>query len=96
MSNTIPNIEIAKNVITDIYADPGVVAAGIVVGDKINIALIGQGVGKLYSGPTPPANINDETGYRDITSDQEMTNETGDLGAYIQSALGCTLNVKKG
>jgi hypothetical protein len=94
MANTIPNLVILPDTITNIYTDAGVVAAGIVAGDKINIALLGQGIAKLYSGPTPPAKIDNSTGYRDLISNEEMSNDTGDTGAFIYSLLGCTINVK--
>jgi hypothetical protein len=94
MANTIPNIKVLPNTVTNIYTDAGVVAAGVVAGDKINIALLGQGNAMLYSGPTAPAKIDHDSGYRDLTPYEEMSNDTGDTGAFIYSLLGCTINVK--
>ena len=94
MANTIPNIKIEPDTITDIYADAGVVAAGIVVGNQINVAMIGQGAANLYSGPTPPTNIDNDSGYRELKPSEPMVNDDGDLGAYVYSRLGCIINVK--
>lgn len=94
MSNTIPNISILPDTVTDIYANAGVIAAGISVGDKINIAMTGAGSAFLHASATPPASIDNVSGYRELSSNEEFVNETGDLGAYIYSRLGCTINVK--
>jgi|GEM_PF-1723963 len=94
MADTIPNIVIQPDTITDIYADPGVIAAGISVGDKINAGMIGQGVASFYAGAVAPAKIDTASGYRDLKANKEIVNETGDLGAFVYSLLGCEINVK--
>ena len=94
MANTIPNIVVLPDTITNIYTDAGVVAAGIIVGDQINVAMLGQGEAQLYAGPTPPTKIDHASGYRDLTSNEESSNDAGDTGAFIYSLLGCTINVK--
>ena len=93
MSNTIPNIVLQPDTITDIYADSGVVAAGVLVGDQINIVILGQGRARLFSGAVAPAEINDVTGYEELEAGENATNQSGDLGAFIYSRLGCTINV---
>jgi hypothetical protein len=94
MANTIPNIKVLPNTVTNIYTDAGVVAAGIVVGDKINVAMLGQGDAQLYAGPTAPAKIDHASGYRDLSANEEMSNDLGDTGAFIYSLNGCVINVK--
>ena len=94
MANTIPNIIIQPNTITNLYTEPAIVAAGIVVGDKLNAAMLGQGSAQLYAGPTPPSVIDNSTGYRDLDSGDELSNEAGDTGAFIFSLLGCIINIK--
>lgn len=91
MANTIPNIIIQPDTITDIYADPGVIAAGVSIGDKISVAIDGQGFASLYSGPSAPVKIDDSTGYMPIMANETMENDFGDSGAYIYSLLGCTI-----
>ena len=94
MANTIPNITVQPDTVTNIYTDAGVVAAGIIVGNQINVAMIGQGEAQLYAGPTPPAKIDNASGYRDLKANEESSNDAGDTGAFIYSLLGCTINVK--
>jgi len=95
MGASIPNVTIEPDAVTDIYADSGVIAAGINVGDKICIEMLGQGAGSIYAGSTPPAQINNDSGYRDIKPGQEFSNNRGDSGLFIYSRLGCTINVKR-
>ena len=96
MADTIPNIIIAPDTITDIYADAGVIAGGLTVGTKLNIAMLGQGNALLYSGAVAPPVIGQESGYRELLSNEELVNDTGDSGAFIYSRLGCTINVQGG
>lgn len=95
MSDTIPNIIVEQNTITDIYANAGVIAAGVEVGTKINVEMIGSGTARLYSGASLTINPNDETGYSVLKKDVDSVNETGDLGAFIWSLHGCTINVSE-
>jgi hypothetical protein len=94
MADTIPNITVLPDTVTNIYTDPGVVAAGIIIGDKINAAMIGQGEAQLYAGAVQPAAIDNDTGYRDLLPCKPLDNDLGDAGAFIYSRLGCTINVK--
>ncbi len=94
MANTIPNITIQPDTITNIYANPGVVAGGLSVGTKINVAMLGQGYASLYSGAVAPAKIDNASGYRDLKANESQSNDAGDLGAFIYSLLGCTINVQ--
>lgn len=94
-NNTIPNIIVLPDTVTDIYANAGVVAAGVVVGDQINIDMIGQGLAELYSGPSAPVAIDNSTGFVRVKNSRPRQNDAGDLGAFIYSRLGCTINVQK-
>ena len=94
MANTIPNIAVPPNTVINIFTDPGVVAAGVVVGDLINVKMLGYGDALFYAGATPPAKINNESGYRDLKNGQSINNVESDQGAFIYSLLGCTINVK--
>ena len=93
MSNTIPSIVVPPDTITDIYSDSGVIAAGVVVGDQIQINMLGQGQSRIYSGAVAPAEINAASGYQQFDAGDFAVNESGDLGAFIYSRLGCTINV---
>lgn len=93
MADTIPNIIIEPDTITDIYADSGVVASGVVVGDQINIEILGQGRARLYSGAVAPADIDDDSGFVELEAGENATNQSGDSGAFIYSRLGCTVNI---
>lgn len=90
MADTIPNVVVQPDTITNIYT-----ATGIAVGTKINVAMLGQGSASLYSGATPPAKVDNSTGYRDLLSNENLDNDAGDSGAFIYSLLGCTINVQE-
>lgn len=94
MANTIPNIKIKPNTITDIYLDPITVAAGITIGTAITVSMIGAGEARLWSGATAPAIINDDSGYLELATGETSTNEAADLGGFIWSLDGCTVNIK--
>lgn len=93
MPITIPNIVIQPGTITNIYANQDVIDAGIAIGQKVSVRMLGAGFARWYSGETPPATIDNSTGFRDISSDEVIENEDGNKGLYIYSRLGCTINV---
>lgn len=93
MADTIPNIKVLPDTITDIYADSGVVSAGVLVGDQISITILGQGRSRLYSGPIAPADIDDDSGFEELEAGENAINQSGDSGAFIYSRLGCTISV---
>ena len=94
MADTIPNIVVPANTVVDIYADAGVVAAGIVTGDQISVKMIGVGNGKLYSGASLSGEPTDAEGYYPIYAKEDIQNTGGDAGAFIWSRRGCTINVR--
>ena len=93
MSETIPNIKVLPDTITDIYADSGVVSAGVLVGDQIKVSMLGSGSARLFSGAVAPIEINDSSGYEQLDSGENAMNESGDKGAFIYSRLGCIINI---
>lgn len=94
MSNQIPNIAIAASTITDIYADAGVIAAGISAGDKIKVSVIGQGSAKIYFGEFAPSVVNNDTGYHEVRPRLPQCSRPDDKGAFIYSMLGCTISIR--
>ena len=96
MATTIPNIVVNSKTVVDIYADAGVIAAGITVGSVISVRMIGDGEAQLYSGASLVGRPTDATGFMPIYERESYTNESGDLGAFIWSEHGCTINVKAG
>ncbi|AZU97940.1 hypothetical protein [Vibrio phage LP.1] len=94
MADTIPNIVIPAKTVVDIYADPGVIAAGIAVGDAISVKMIGNGLAKLYSGAALAGEPKDSDGYYPIYPREDIPNNQGDAGAFIWSRQGCTINVR--
>lgn len=94
MADTIPNIVIPPKTVVDIYADSNVIAAGIVTGDQISVKLIGDGEAKLYSGASLSGEPSDSDGFYPIYGREDKSNDPGDLGAFIWSNAGCTINVK--
>ena len=90
MPDTIPNIIIEPNTATDLYAE-----SGLTVGVKINVAIIGTGTSRLYAGATAPPSFDNASGFRNLETDEEFTNDTGDAGAWIWSSAGCIVNVKE-
>jgi hypothetical protein len=94
MADTIPNIVVEPNTVVNIYADAGVIAAGIAVGDQIVVKMIGGGEAKLYSGAALAAEPIDTDGFYPIYEREEKRNEAGDSGAFIWSRHGCTINVR--
>lgn len=93
MPDTIPNIVIQPDTITDIYADPSVIAAGVSVGDSFQISLLGQGDARAYFGTSQPVNIDNESGYTDISSRESLSVIDGCEGVFVYSLLGCVLNI---
>ena len=94
MADTIPNIVIPKATVVNIYANADVIAAGIAVGDKIRVKMIGGGEAKLYAGAALAAEPADAEGYYPIYGREDRTNDLADAGAFIWSRHGCTINVK--
>lgn len=92
MADTIPNIVIAPDTVTNIYTQPEIVAAGVGVGDKIKLSLIGQGYSKVYVGEIAPAEINMATGYEELKPNSVFISKTGGKGLFVYSRLGCTIN----
>jgi len=90
MSNTLPNVIVEPETVTDLYAE-----TGITVGTKIEVIMIGTGIAKLYAGATLTTEPTDATGYIPLVSGQIATNESGDAGAFIWSRQGCTVNVRE-
>lgn len=93
MSDTIPNIAIPAKTVIDIYADTGVIAAGIVIGNNLSISMIGEGQAKLYSNELEPVTINAASGYVILTKQFDRENRADDKGLFIYSENGCTVNV---
>lgn len=89
MSETLPNVTVPPDTVTDLYAE-----SGVAVGEQIDIAMTGQGEGRIYSGPLAPAMIDNSTGFREIGQGDIAFNDAGDLGAFIYSRQGCQLNVR--
>lgn len=94
MADTIPNIVVPASTVVDIYADAGVIAAGIAVGDKIRVKMIGDSEAKLYAGATLAGEPTAAEGFYPIYGREDRTNDLADLGAFIWSTHGCTINVK--
>ena len=94
MADTIPNIVVAPKTVVDIYADAGVIAAGISVGDQISVKMIGGSQGKLYSGASLTGEPSDSDGFYPIYGREDVPNNSGDAGAFIWSRFGCTINVR--
>lgn len=94
MADTIPNIIVPAKTVVDIYADAGVIAAGIVVGDPISVKMIGNGDAKLYSGAALAGEPTNADGYYPIYPKEDIPNNAGDSGAFIWSRQGCTINVR--
>ena len=94
MADTIPNIVVPPLTVVDIYADVGVIAAGIAIGDKIRVKMIGGGEAKLYAGATLAGEPTNDDGFYPIYGREDRTNDLGDAGAFIWSHHGCAINVK--
>ena len=94
MADTIPNIVVPAETVVDIYADAGVIAAGIVVGNRLRIKMIGNGEAKLYAGATLAGEPTNAEGYYPLYQKEDRFNDDGDAGAFIWSRQGCTINVK--
>ena len=95
MADTIPNIVIPADTVVDIYADAGVIAAGIVTGDPIDIKMVGEGEAKLYFGATLAAEPDDTDGFTPLYSKGTFISDFDDLGAFAWSRHGCTISVTK-
>jgi hypothetical protein len=91
MANTLPNVIVPKDGIVNLYT-----ATGITAGTKISVRMIGEGEGQLFSGLALPSKPTDLTGFMPIYARESFSNEAGDLGAFIFSEHGCTVNVKVG
>jgi len=89
MANTRPNIIVPAATIVDLYA-----TAVITVGVQIVVKMIGEGNAKLYSGATLTGEPDDSTGFYPIYERESKSNDAGDLGAFIWSHHGCTINVE--
>lgn len=93
MADTIKNIPIYSGDYIDIYSLPQVIAAGIVVGDKIIVTNVGGGRFKLNSGTDQPT---DESGYVWCNPSDEKTNSSGDSKAWAYSAqYNSEFNIRK-
>mgnify|MGYP003638993529 CR=1 FL=1 len=86
--DTIPNVIVPPGTITDIYA-----ATSVAVGEQITVAILGQGRARLFSSAVAPSLIDDSSGFEELESGENATNQSGDSGAFIYSLLGCTLSV---
>lgn len=95
MADTIPNIVVPAGTVVDIYANAWVIAAGVVAGDQITVRMIGDGEGKLYAGASLTSEPDDADGFMPIYSGNIITNDEGDLGAFIWSLAGCTIAIIK-
>ena len=93
MANTIPNITIPKDTVVDIYNDPGVITAGIAVGDQIIVSMEDTGNARLFTGAAAPSAIDNSTGFVGIKEGEAFINDAGDSGAFIWSLVGCVINV---
>ena len=87
MSDTIENITLAADVWVPLYQEPAVIAAGISVGDKINVTLI-RGNVRLHTGPGKPEN---EAGFIPLEQGYTATNEVGSAGEWAISVGGAGL-----
>jgi len=94
MADTIPNIIVPAETVVDIYADAGVIAAGISAGDKIRVKMIGGGEAKLYAGATLTGEPTNAEGFYPIYGREDRINDLGDAGAFIWSDHGCTINIE--
>lgn len=92
MANTIDNINIPANTPVNLYADPKVVAAGIVAGDKISVQNLGPVPLKLFSGSSAPLAT---SGYRQCAPGDVWANQAGDTGAWITATQAIQVNVAK-
>ncbi len=90
MADTRPNIVVPPMTVVDIYA-----VTGITVGEQILIEMHGTGDAFLYSGASLSGRPNNSTGYTQLFGDEFATNDVGDLGAFIWSDQGCTINVSE-
>jgi hypothetical protein len=89
MANTIPNIVVPAKTVVDIYSE-----TGITPGIQISVKMIGNGQGKLYSGAALAGEPDNTTGFRPFYPREELINDVDDVGAFIWSNQGCTINVK--
>lgn len=92
MANTIDNVTIPAGTPVNLYADPKVIAAGIVAGDKISVQNLGAVPLKLFAGPSAPTAA---SGYRQCDPGDVWVNQTGDAGAWVSSAQQLQVNVAK-
>jgi hypothetical protein len=88
MGDTLPNIVVPADSVVDIYD-----VSGIDVGTQISLKIIGNGEGKLYSGATLTGKPDNDTGFAPIYARAEFVNDEGDLGAFVWSQHGCTINI---
>lgn len=89
MADTLPNIVIPPMTVVDLYAQ-----SGIAIGTKITVQMIADAEALLYAGSTLSSKPSDATGYMPMYGRKSYTNEAGDLGAFIWSDTGCTINIK--
>lgn len=84
MPDTIKNVEVPANTWVDIYADPGVVSAGIVVGTSINVQ-VADGGGKVrlvVKGSKPDTT----DGFNTLDpGGGQLANPNGSSGAWVYS-----------
>ena len=94
MADTRPNIVVPAGVPVDLYAETSVGAGNAIsVGTQIQVEMIGDGQAKLYSGAALAGEPQDEEGYQGLYGREQKVNKSDDLGAFIWSREGCTVNV---
>ena len=90
---TIPNITVLPGETIDLYANAGVIDAGITIADKLRISMVGNGLGRLYFGESAPVDINNDSGYINLRPKTDRESRADYKGAFIYSLHGCTVNV---
>lgn len=89
MADTIPNIVLPRGVWVNIYADAGVIAAGIVVGDQINVKNESSATIHMRSSAEAPTGT--DYGRRTMQAWEYRENNVGDSGAWLISLTGDAL-----
>lgn len=90
MADTLPNVVVPSQTVVDLYAE-----TGIAVGTEIAVQMIGGGIAKLYAGAALVSEPTDAMGFFPLYPRESVSNESGDLGAFIWSEHGCTVNVRE-
>ena len=95
MADTLENIALPSGVWYDLYTDPVLIAAGIVVGTRIVVDNLGTDYLQLHAGADSPG---DAGGFTKVAPGSEAINEDGDLGAWVKTPApsGGLVNVRLG